>query len=202
MRTLKTGDFRGALWDILSSFDSRDLNLVISGGSILNYLEDSRYESIDTSRWDVFFADERCNTDHLNYDKARPFLSLLRARVHPIIYSVPVDKDDLRNKYESKLMGITSVDICLLGVGDNGHICSLWPNSDSLDSHRLVELVSVDCPFSPDRITVTLRFINRYVKGLYFVIPPKNGRPKDVTGPHLSIRDRLEIEYTVVLPQE
>lgn len=204
MKMLRTRDFSEMLWNILSPFDSRELNLMISGGSILDYLKDSRYRSVNSSKWQVFFADERCNMNYLNYEGSMLFLNLLEAKVHPILTR---DKErsmgmhSLRDRYESDLKSISSIDVCLLGVGENGHICSLWPSSSSLDSNRLVEAVTVDCPLSPDRLTVTLKFINQHVRDLYFVIPPKDGKPKDITGPHPSIRDKLLIDYAIILPQ-
>lgn len=204
MAVLRTKDFNEALWNILSPFDSRELNLMISGGSILKHLENPRYRSVDSSKWQVFFADERCSIGCLNYEEALPFLNLLKARVHPIVTAstaCSVERHRLRDMYESTLKSIASIDVCLLGVGENGHICSLWPSSSSLSSDKLVEAVTVDCPCSPNRLTVTPKFINQYVKDLYFVIPPKNGKPKAIDEPHPSIRYSLLIDYVIILPQ-
>jgi len=248
MGVIRTSDFKEKLYSILSPYDSKHLNLMISGGSLLKDLDYSKYKDLDSSKWKIFFADERCNTKYLNFEGALPFIKSLDAMVYPILpiclmkeakenccnlrfdqsYECKCRKkennpeecrksftnDDaieekkiieLRDRYE-KIMSNTDVvkaiDICLLGIGDNGHICSLWPESESLLSNRFVENVNVDCPLSRNRITVTLKLLNELVKSLYFVIPPKKGKPQSVSEPHESIRKKITIKYDVILPEK
>lgn len=112
---------------------------------------------------------------------------------------------NIRDRYEKIVAEVRSqgnIDICFLGIGDNGHICSSWPESQSLLSDRMVEAVEVECPLSRRRITVTLKFLNESVKKLYFVIPPKNGKPQSIVEPHKSIRDKMTVGYDVILPEK
>lgn len=196
LKTLQ--DFKNTIFDIISKYDRKELNLMIPGGSVLSCLDDNRYEDLETSKWKIFFCDERMRKEYSNFESAKNFIGKIKGKVFPIINS----KDNssgaiLVDKYENILENAT-IDVCLLGIGDNGHICSLWPDSDALDSRRMVEQVKVDCPLSPERITVTLEFINKSVKDLYFVIPPRE-KPKTVVQPAKSILERLKVKYTTII---
>ncbi|KCZ77642.1 hypothetical protein H311_01344, partial [Anncaliia algerae PRA109] len=54
-----TTNFEMEIYDILRNYSSRDVNIMISGGSILKVLENINYERINTENWKIFFADER-----------------------------------------------------------------------------------------------------------------------------------------------
>ncbi len=107
---------------------------------------------------EVFFGDERCvPPDHpdSNFRMAREaLLSKVPARVHPM----PGESCDAAG-YEAELAevlgpGVPSLDLVLLGVGDDGHTASLFPGDPALEErHRLV--VRVDRPDHP-RLTLTL----------------------------------------------
>eukprot|EP00866_Antonospora_locustae_P000103 jgi/Antlo1/103/1596 len=95
----------------------------------------------------------------------------------------------------------TYVDVAFLGVGEDGHIASLFPDSAALDSTEYFVYVD-NSPKTPTRrITVTIRFLNECVDRLFFFIPPKNGQLKDVLEPHKSIVSRLNRSYVVYLDQ-
>lgn len=205
-KTVRTASFKDTLFEILAKHDGRALNLMICGGSLLSVLDNPSYKTLNTSKWRIFYADERCNLDYLNYDESLQFLSYLDSKNYPI--PVELGKEVAIKKYREILgsgMLRTNarhfIDICLLGIGDNGHICSLWPESDDLHAREDFIGVTVDCPFSPDRATITIKFINREVGDLYFVIPPKNGAPKKVSEPHPSIWELITRPSTTLLPE-
>jgi 6-phosphogluconolactonase len=187
-------EFKNALFSILNAYSSMKCNLMISGGSLLNYMNDDSYKEIDSTHWNVFFCDERCEKKHSNKEAASGFLRNIRGKIFPI--EITENQEETARKYEDILKkNMNGIDICLLGIGENGHICSLWPDSDKLDSSKMVEGVIVDTEISPKRITVTLSFINKFVKNLYFMIPAKNGKPKNVKEPHENIKKGIKIQY-------
>jgi 6-phosphogluconolactonase len=69
--------------------------------------------------------------------------------------------DDAAEKYAGELIRVLGdpprIDAMLLGVGDDGHVCSLFPNHPLLDEeHRWVAALS-DSPKPPaSRLTLTL----------------------------------------------
>jgi len=207
MKRIRTANFKDALYTILREYDNRSLKLMISGGSLLETLENQSYRSLVTDKWEIYYADERCDQKHLNYKDSEKFLSLLKSRNYRIDTASCSDnssgKDNSPTGVEEYkgILKDKKMDICLLGVGENGHICSLWPNSEELHSRETVIKTRVPAAVSPDRVTVTLHFLNNFVSACYFVIPPKNGIPKLVAEPHESIRNGLTIDYTVILPE-
>lgn len=68
-------------------------------------------------------------------------------------------------------LGDTAFDICLLGLGTDGHIASLFPeHSASLNTSALVTAVS-NAPEEPtERLSVTLNAINRSKEVWFFVV--------------------------------
>lgn len=243
---IKTDNFKNEIYDILKVYDQIEMALMIAGGSILDLLDEPKYQALDTSKWRIYYADERCNINHLNFIGSLGFLKHLKAKVFPI---VPVNNDDdrpiqncesvfnpresslqdyrdyvllpktkalviennprgydlnnnndLAKRYEEILVEADHMDVCLLDIGANGHICSIWPDSDTLYSDKLVEFAKVNCPLSESRITVTTRYINNNVKDLFFVIPQVE-KSNEVTGPHPSILNKILVKYTTIIPK-
>lgn len=194
MNIVKTEqDFKNLLLNILMDFSNKKCNLMISGGSLLNYMNDLSLEKLETKDWNVFFCDERFEEQHSNFKAASKFLKNIKGSVFPMsqknFKESAVEYEEILKKYGPEM------DVCLLGIGENGHICSLWPNSKELESEKLVEAVKVETPISPERITVTLKFINQFVKNLYFLIPSKNGKSKGIKEPDESIKNKIKIKY-------
>jgi 6-phosphogluconolactonase len=121
-------------------------------------------------RWrdvDVFWCDERAvPPDHpdSNYRIADERL-LSRVHVDPArIHRMPADAGDLTAaaaEYEKRLIRASGapphVDIVLLGVGPDGHVCSLFPDHPALDERSRLVLPIVDSPKPPPRrLTLTL----------------------------------------------
>jgi len=194
MSVLFTDDFNGEIYRILRCYSGRCFSLMISGGSLLKCLDDGRYELLDTSRWSVFYSDERADQSQLNHAAAHGFLKRIKARVHPIHTSVPLD--DAAIEY-SKILSDFVIDVCLLGIGGDGHICSLLPECPELDSLQYVTALSGAFTVSPRRVSVTPKYINERVNELIFVVP--NSKEKNVVQPDKSILARIRKEYVVIL---
>ena len=122
----------------------------------------------DWSGVDFWFTDERCvppDHEHSNFGMAdRALLSGARgATVHRM--RGELGPDDGAAAYENELgeFGAAALDLILLGLGPDGHICSLFPGDDALgERERLV--VGVETPgMAPlvSRVTLTLPVVNR-----------------------------------------
>ena len=121
-------------------------------------------------RWrdvDLFWCDERAvPPDHpdSNYRVANELLlsrvELNPGRVHRMRAEVP-DLEAAAAEYEKRIVRSSGapphVDVVLLGVGPDGHVCSLFPGHAALEErHRLVVPV-FDSPKPPlRRMTLTL----------------------------------------------
>jgi len=151
-------------------------NVAISGGSLPKLLASGLLSSYaadtDTKvlqdhfgKWRVFFADERCvslDSDESNSKGAKAaFLSKVpipAANIHDIDPSL--DPRAMASAYQlsmTKTLGAqASLDMILLGMGPDGHTCSLFPGHPLLlETKRLVAHIE-DSPKPPkQRITLT-----------------------------------------------
>jgi 6-phosphogluconolactonase len=121
----------------------------------------------DWSGVDFWFTDERCvppDHEHSNFGMAdRALLSRAEgATVHRM--HGELGPEDGASAYENELgeFGPAALDLMLLGVGPDAHICSMFPGDDAL-GERERRVVGVETPgMAPlvSRITLTLPVVN------------------------------------------
>ena len=114
---------------------------------------------IEWSAIDIYFGDERCvlpDDERSNYRMARAALldrvAIRAASVHRMKGEYP-DPDVAAREYERLLP--TRLGVLLLGMGDDGHTASLFPNSPAL-AERERRVIAVRAPTAgPMRLTMT-----------------------------------------------
>ena len=148
--------------------DGRALSLVLPGGSVAQaFLPVVAEARVDWARLDLFWGDERAvPPDHQesNYRLADELL-LRRVGMDPArVHRMPADSptlDAAAKAYEvelARVLGKTPrFDVVLLGVGPDGHVCSLFPGHAALHetSRRVVAVTDSPKP-PPERLTLTL----------------------------------------------
>eukprot|EP00941_MAST-03F_sp_MAST-3F-sp1_P005490 g5490.t1 len=120
--------------------------VAISGGSLLQMLSlGLKQYDIDYSNWYVVFADERSvssDSKESNYKAAQDILfselSIPEAHIFPIDGSeASINGSLAARNYEQKLIALLgrtiSLDLTLLGMGSDGHTCSLFPGNKVYD---------------------------------------------------------------------
>jgi 6-phosphogluconolactonase len=130
----------------------------------------------DWSGVDFWFTDERCvppDHEHSNFGMAeRALLSRAEgATVHRM--RGELGPEDGAAAYENELgeFGPEALDLILLGVGPDAHICSLFPGDDAL-GERERRVVGVETPgMAPlvSRITLTLPVVNASARIVFLV---------------------------------
>jgi len=148
--------------------------LAISGGSLAATLAKHLVgeERVKWDKWEVFFADERIvPLDHddsnfkLNNDVLFSKVPLPRENIHTINTELLDDPEEVAEDYEQQLIasfaGKNAVafprfDLVLLGMGPDGHTCSLFPGHELLTEELRWIAWLDDSPKPPaKRITLT-----------------------------------------------
>lgn len=158
----------------------------ISGGSLpktfakalLAQGNGSPEDTVDFSKWEIFFADERAvPLDHQdsNFKLLKDeFLDKIPSDLgKPIVHTIDVQHMDnvqeMADEYQDSLMKsfaakdsvkLPIFDLLLLGCGPDGHTCSLFPNHELLrESDAWVAAIEDSPKPPPKRITLTLPVI-------------------------------------------
>ncbi len=156
----------------------------LSGGATaLIFLGALKNANVDWSRISLFWADERAvpaDDPESNYGIAeRMLLGPLGAKA-PRAFRIPADMPGLGTaamKYDATLaheLKGGSLDLALLGVGEDGHICSLFPGHRALMADDLRVVAIEDAPKPPPRrLTLSLPFVLRTKKIWLIAIGPR-----------------------------
>jgi len=134
------------------------------GATALIFLGALREAAVDWSRITLYWGDERAvPPDHLdsNFGLAeRLLLSPLGARA-PYAVRMPADEPYLSpaaRDYAERLP--PALDLLILGAGDDGHVCSLFPGHPALTVTDERVTVVEDAPKPPPRrMTLTLPYV-------------------------------------------
>ncbi len=159
-------------------------SFVLTGGSTpraLYLLLATDYgHALDWTAVDVFFSDERHvphDDDDSNYrmvcDTLLDGLTIPDVHVHPFPTHATPEAD--ARAYEQTLRsyfdGAPAFDMMLLGMGDDGHVASLFPGSPALDETERWVVATEAPPSSPvrDRLTLTFPMLNTAHTVLFLV---------------------------------
>ena len=155
----------------------------LSGGATaLIFLSALRNAQVDWKKIVLFWADERAvpvDDPDSNYGLAeRMLLSPLGARA-PRAIRMPTEAnlaqaaiwydDALANELDG-----AALDLALLGVGEDGHVCSLFPGHKALTQNDLRAVAVEDAPKPPARrLSLTMRFVLQSKKIWVIAIGPR-----------------------------
>jgi len=164
---------------------SLPLNIALSGGStpklLFNLLAK---EYADTIPWHfirLFWVDERCvppthseSNYGMTYEHLLKNVPIHDSNVFPIQGEIEPVSEALRyqNILKAQLPsrnGIPKFDIILLGMGDDGHTASIFPNNLSLLHSDQLVAVSTHPVSNQKRITLTGQIINQADEVIFLV---------------------------------
>ena len=154
----------------------------LSGGSTaLVFLGALRDAEVAWSRISLFWVDERAvPPDHpdSNYGVAHRVLLAPLGRRAPRAFRMPAEQPDLGEaavRYDQILvreLGGGPLDLAILGIGEDGHICSLFPGHRALMAEGRVVAVE-DAPKPPPRrLSLTLSYLKQTRQIWVVVIGP------------------------------
>jgi 6-phosphogluconolactonase len=135
-----------------------------TGGAVLAAL---RGASLDWSTIDVYWGDERFlpggdpeRNETLARRELLDHVPVSPERVHPMAPSdgeFGDDPDAVAEAYAVLLKDVPPFDVCLLGVGEEGHTASVFPHSPAVEEAARAVVAVRDCPKPPPtRVSLTL----------------------------------------------
>jgi 6-phosphogluconolactonase len=137
--------------------------LVLTGGTSPRRSYELLSElDVEWGRVSILFGDERCVPPldpESNYRMAKE--SLLD-RVHPAtVHRIPAElgPDVGADLYAEVVANAAPLDVVLLGVGEDGHVNSLFPGHKALESQALTAGIHDSPKPPPQRVTMTLEAI-------------------------------------------
>jgi len=140
-----------------------------TGGAVLAALRDA---SLDWSTIDIYWGDERFlpggdpeRNETLARRELLDHVPVAPERVHVMAPSdgeFGDDPDAAAEAYAVLVKDVSSFDVCLLGVGEEGHTASVFPHSPAVAETARAVVAVRDCPKPPPtRVSLTLPTIRR-----------------------------------------
>jgi 6-phosphogluconolactonase len=152
----------------------RDLHLKLASPPLVG--------QVDWDRVHVFFGDERCvppDDERSNFRMANETLlskvPIPRDQVHRMQGELPPEK--AAAEYERQLREFfgeepPSIDLILLGMGDNGHTASLFPGLSAVREQRRWAMAEYIAEVGMARLTLTPLVLNLAREDLFLVAGP------------------------------
>ena len=138
-------------------------SLVLAGGTTPKRCYELLAElDVQWGRVSVLFGDERCvPPDHPDSNYRMVKESLLDRVAPATVYRMPAElgPDEGADAYAEVVANVAPLDLVLLGVGEDGHVASLFPGHPLLGATGLTAGIR-DSPKPPrERVTLTLEAI-------------------------------------------
>jgi 6-phosphogluconolactonase len=167
-----------SLYEKLRNFNSEEkkFNIALSGGStpkiFFRILAEKYSQKIKWGKINLFWGDERCvppDDRESNYRMTKETLLNFISIPNENIFRIKGEDDPFGEvKRYSKIIkenvpnfnGLPSFNLMLLGLGEDGHTASIFPNQISLLNSEKICEVSVHPVLKQKRITLTGRIIN------------------------------------------
>lgn len=150
-----------------ASSEPYTFTLGLTGGSAaLIFLGALREADVDWSRITLFWGDERAvppDSPDSNYGLAEQMLLKPLGARAPAAVRMEAEIPDLKfaAKQYAKVLP-SALDLLVLGVGDDGHICSLFPGHKALAISDVSTIAIEDSPKPPARrLTLSLPYVIR-----------------------------------------
>jgi len=177
-------ELKGLITQSFEDWSQDGRSCALSGGATaLIFLSALRNANVDWRTITLFWADERAvppDDPDSNYGLAeRMLLSPLGAKA-PRTIRMPADAPNLAQAalwYDAALAAELDndvLDLAILGVGEDGHVCSLFPGHQALTQNDLRAVAVEDAPKPPSRrLTLTMRYVLQTKQIWLIVIGPR-----------------------------
>jgi len=130
----------------------------------------------DWSAWQIYFSDERCLPSNDSARNSRMAAEVWLDHIPiPLInlHPMPMEMGVIQaaKNYAESLHGIGDFDLVLLGLGEDGHTASLFPNHEwGAEAHAPDTLVVCDAPKPPsERVSLSAARLSRARQVIFLV---------------------------------
>jgi len=179
--------------------EEKPLHIALSGGStpeiLFRHLADQYAEKLPWERLHFWWGDERCvppTDQESNYRMAKETLldkvGIPEANVHRVLGENPSSEEVIRYAEEIQQSipaphTIPQFDLVMLGMGDDGHTASIFPNQIDLLEDENLTAVATKPGSLQQRITFTGTLLNAADTVAFLVTGPrKAGRAAQILG--------------------
>ena len=161
------------------------LHLALSGGNtpkiIFQTLAKKYKEKIDWNKIQIFWGDERCvppESDESNFGMTKKYLldyiDIPQKNVHPVDGSNNPEKEVIRYSNEIKKnvpikSGFPKFDLVILGIGEDGHTASIFPDQMNLLTSEKICEVAIHPGSGQKRITLSGKVIDNAEKIIFLI---------------------------------
>jgi 6-phosphogluconolactonase len=175
------------------NFCNNHFHLALSGGStprsIFEYLAANHQSTINWEKIKFYWGDERCvppNDPESNYKMANDSLLKHIPISYKNIFRIKGENDpaiesirysEIVSKLIPPVNGNPRIDLVMLGLGEDGHTVSLFPDNIQLFNSKNLYEVSKHPGTNQKRITATGRIINN-AKQVVFIVAGENKSDK------------------------
>ena len=143
-------------------------NLGLTGGNtpqiIYKFLIKNYVKKINWKLVNIFFIDERYvdhNDSNSNYFTTKKHLFMKLKQKPNFIYKINYTHDIKKDALEyNKIIDSNRIDLAILGMGEDGHVASIFPDSEFIKSK--VNVVPIQREYNGfPRISMTIHSINK-----------------------------------------
>ena len=165
--------------------------IALSGGTTpMPILEIVRKADLNWNQFSFFMVDERCvplSHEHSNYNNINEsFLKHIASRNYSMIRE-GLDIDESIRFYNKALLselnvnkdGIPVFDLILLGMGEDGHTASLFPNTEALMEQKEFTVRNYVPQLESDRITLSYPILKNAEEAIVLAKGSKKGEILD-----------------------
>ena len=199
---------------LIKEYLRKDKNIAISGGSTPIGLFNEILNKINKKfkiKSNFFWVDERCvdpsSTDS-NFGSAnKHFLSKVNISNNNIFRIRGEEKPEIEASYYTELLktkteiinNIPSLDLCLLGIGGDGHTASIFPHELKKLSDKTDCVVGINPESGQKRVSLSIKQINNSKEVIFHVC---GSGKKDIVDMIISKRDNyLDLPASHILPK-